>query len=265
MNGARPAGVQARRSPLGRWLVTTGLVAYGLVHLLIGWVAGQLAWGRSDEEASQRGALQELADKPLGGVLLWVVAIGLFALVLWQTLEAAAGHRALHGARRAAKRLSSVARAVVYLALGISAATTAAGSSSGGSGEEQGVTARLLAEPFGRVLVTAAGLIIIAVGVYHVYKAFTANFTYDLAPDVPPATVTLGRVGYAAKGVALSIAGALVGWAAVGYDPDKAGGLDTALRTVRDQPAGPVLLTLIAAGIACFGIYCFVWSRHAEH
>jgi len=57
-------------------------VAYGVVHLLIAWIALQLAFGKSSQEASQQGALRDLAGKPLGGVLLWVVAIGLFALVV---------------------------------------------------------------------------------------------------------------------------------------------------------------------------------------
>jgi hypothetical protein len=75
----------------------------------------------------------------------------------------------------------------------------------------------------------------------------------------------LGRLGYAAKGVAFVIAGALFAWAAISYDPNKAGGLDTALRTLRNQPFGSILLTLVALGFACFGIYSFVWSRNAKH
>ena len=86
-----------------------------------------------------------------------------------------------------------------------------------------------------------------------------------LTPGLPPATVTLGRAGYIAKGIALGIVGVLFGWAAISYDPEKAGGLDTALRTLREQPGGPLLLTAVALGIACFGVYCFVWSRNAKH
>jgi hypothetical protein len=78
-------------------------------------------------------------------------------------------------------------------------------------------------------------------------------------------TVLLGRIGYAAKGVAFIVAGALFGWAAIDYDPEKAGGLDEALRTIKEQPFGPVLLTILAIGIAAFGVYAFAWSRTARH
>lgn len=260
---ATQAGERARRSTVLRVLVTIGLLVYGVVHLLIGWIAAQLAWGGSSEQASHSGALQELAEKPFGGVLLWVVAVGLFVLVLWQGIEALVGHRDKDGAARALKRLSSVGRAAVYLVLGASAARTATGSASGGG--EETLTARLLAQPAGQLLVAAVGLGILAVGIHHLYKAVTADFTDDLTPGIPPTTVALGRAGYGAKGIAFGIVGILFGWAALTYDPDKAGGLDAALRTLRDQPAGSALLSLIALGIACFGIYCFIWARNARH
>ena len=48
------------------------------------------------------------------------------------------------------------------------------------------------------------------------------------------------------------------------YDPEKAGGLDDALRTVNRAPFGAGLLTLMALGLACFGIYRFAWARHPK-
>jgi hypothetical protein len=72
-------------------------------------------------------------------------------------------------------------------------------------------------------------------------------------------------VGYSAKGIALGIIGGLFVWAAVTYDPDKAGGMDAALSIIRDQPFGSVLLAIIAAGLACFGVYCFFWAKVARY
>jgi hypothetical protein len=260
----RAAGDRARNSRSYRAMVTLGLIAYGVVHLLVAWVAGQLAWGRSGEEASHQGALRELADKPFGGVLLWIVAVGLFALVVWQLLDALVGQRGKEGSDRLWATLKAVGRAAVYLALSVSAAKTATGPGAGGAGSEKTMSARLMETGWGRVVVAGVGVAVIAVGVRQLYKAITARFTEDLTPGVPDGTVLVGRIGYAAKGVAFGIVGALVGWAAISYDPGKAGGLDTALRTVRDGPAGPALLTAVAAGIAAFGIYCLIWSRNAK-
>jgi hypothetical protein len=238
--------------------ITLGLIAYGVVHLLIAWIALQLAWGKSSQEASQQGALKELAEQPLGGVLLWVVAVGLFALVVWRALELVWGHL------DAKKKLSSVGRAIVYLVLGISAVRVAVGSGGSSTGSERTMTARLMEHGAGRVLVAAIGLAIIVIGVYQIYKAITKKFTEDLIGGVSDVTILLGRIGYASKGVAFVIVGALFGWAAIDYDPQKAGGLDTALHTVKDQPFGSVLLTILALGFAAFGFYAFSWSRNAR-
>ncbi len=238
--------------------VTVGLIAYGVVYLLIAWIALQLAWGQSSQEASQQGALQELASKPLGGVLLWIVAIGLFALVGWRVLDL------MYGDLDTEKRLSSVGRALVYLVLGISAVRVAIGARSSSSSQEQTLTARLMENGAGRVLVAVIGLVIIAIGARQLYKAYTRKFTEDLVGGVSHKTILLGRIGYAAKGVAFTVVGVLFGWAAISYDPEKAGGLDAALNTVKEQPFGSVLLTILALGIAAFGVYCFVWSRNAK-
>ncbi|MDX6238774.1 MAG: hypothetical protein QOG10_3589 [Kribbellaceae bacterium] len=250
---------KAQQSRLYDLSITVGLIAYGVVHLLIAWIALQLAWGRPSEQASQQGALQELSSKPFGGVLLWVVAIGLFALVIWKALELGYGHLAT------SKKISSAGRGVVYLVLGISAVKVAVGSGGSSSGAQRSMTGRLMENPAGRMLIIVVGLVVIGIGVRQIYKAVTKKFREELSGIVPSATITLGRVGYAAKGAVFIIAGALFSWAGISYEPAKAGGLDTALRTLKQQPYGSVLLTVMALGLACFGIYCFSWSRHAKH
>ena len=74
----------------------------------------------------------------------------------------------------------------------------------------------------------------------------------------------LGQVGYPGKGIALGVVGGLFVWAAVTFDPEKASGLDGALRTILDAPFGQFLLTLVALGIAAFGAYLLVRARYPE-
>jgi hypothetical protein len=250
---------EARQSRTYEYAITVGLIAYGVVHLLVAWVALQLALGRSSQDASQQGALQELAGKPLGGVLLWAIAIGLFALVIWQ------GLLLLYGHLKPAKKLSSAGRGLVYVALGVLAIKVAIGSGGSTTGQQRTISARLMEHGPGRALIVVVGLAIVAIGVYHIYKAITAKFMEDLVGGVAEVTVLLGRIGYAAKGIAFIVVGALFGWAAIDYDPQKAGGLDTALHTIREQPFGSVLLIVLAIGIAAFGVYAFAWSRNARH
>lgn len=263
--GVERAGADAAGSRPLRLLITVGLIAYGLVHLLIGWLALQIAFGTGGSgEADQQGALATLAGQPFGAVLLWVTAVGLVALVVWQGLEAAIGHRdADDDRKRLFRRLGSAARAVVYAALAVAAIRTATGSgSSGGDQKQEGLTAQLLGMGFGRFLVAAVGVAVLVVAGRQIWKGATKKFTRDLAGGVAPWVVRLGQVGFVAKGVALAVVGGLFVWAAVTYDPAKAGGMDDALRTVHDAPFGPVLLAVLALGVVAFGVYCFVWSRH---
>ena len=255
---------KVRRSRSYHVLVGVGLVSYGLVHLTLAWLALQIAFG-DRENASPGGALQQLAQQPLGGVLLWVMAIGLFTLVIWQILEATIGREEANRDGRLRRRLTSAGRAVVYLALGLLTVGVATGSSSGSGNGEETLSAKLMAVPFGRVLVAAVGVAVIAVGISQIVKGVKQNFTEDLDHAVSQTVRRIGTVGYCAKGVALSIVGGLFGYAALTYDPKKAGGLDAALDTIRSQPFGTVLLVIMAAGIACFGVYCFIWARFARY
>ena len=246
-------------------MVTVGLIAYGIVHFLVAWIAVQLAWTGTSRQASQKGAFQQMSSEPLGRVLLWVAAAGLVALTLWQLAEALWGHRdAEQGRKRTFKRLGSAGKAVVYLALALSAASTDKGSASNSNNSEKTLTGKLLSVPFGRVLVVVVGVAVLAVAARLVIKGLQKKFRKDLADSVGPAVIKLGQFGYTAKGVALAVVGMLFIVAAITANPQKAGGLDTALRTLRNQRFGPVLLTVIAIGIACFGAYCLAWSRHAK-
>jgi hypothetical protein len=71
----------------------------------------------------------------------------------------------------------------------------------------------------------------------------------------------LGVIGTVARGVVFALAGALVIDAAVTYSPSKAGGVDKALLTLRDQPFGGFLLGLAAAGLIVFGVYGLCEAR----
>jgi len=263
-------GEQARHSELLKHGARVGLVAYGVVHLVVAWIALQVAWSGGGD-ASSGGALKKLAEQPFGRTMLWITVVGLVALLLWQLATAIWGYTSEDGAKRIRKRLSAAGRVVVYGALAYSAFKIASGSGGGGGSDskEEGLTADLLGAPAGRVLVAAVAIAIIAVGAAQIRRGVTDAFTHDLQTgattgDKAPAVLAVGRLGYVAKGIAIGVVGVLFGWAALSYDPDKAGGLDDALKTVRDQPFGPYLLTFVALGLAAFGLFCFAWAKYAR-
>ena len=254
-------------------LARIGLIAYGVVHLVVAWLALQLAWGGGGgQSADQAGALATLAEQPLGRPLLWLLAVGLVALAAWQAAEVLRWRSRLSSSGDARKKavekvVKAVAKAVLYAALAVLAVRTATGG--GGSGGQQ-QAAGVFGWPAGRWLVGLVGLVVIGVGVYLVHKGVSKRFLeeIDLGPASPQTTrwvTRLGQAGFPAKGVALGVVGGLLVYAAATFDPAGAtGGLDGALRTVLSAPFGRVLLTLVAIGIAAFGAYCFVRARYPE-
>jgi hypothetical protein len=267
---AEQLGVRAHRSDWLDHVARAGLVAYAVVHLVIGWLAVQLAFGDREGSASTSGAIHELAEQSFGGVLVWLVAIGMYLLAAWQVVAALFGHRDRDGADRVRKRVTSAGKAVVYAVIATSALKVALGEGAGGSEKSTDtMTAKLMDLPAGQVLVGLVGAGIIAVGVGLAFKGLTDRFLRDIEGTgqggaVVSAYTWLARFGYTAKGAALGVVGALFGYAAITHEADKSGGLDQALTEVLEQPFGPVLLTAIGLGIACFGVFCFAWARHLD-
>jgi hypothetical protein len=255
-------------------LARVGLIAYGVVHLLVAWLALQLAWGGGGESADQSGAMATVAESPVGKPLLWIIAIGLIALAVWQAAEvlrwrsgwSASGKTRTKAIRKSVK---AIAKAVMYATLAVLAIRFATGSGQSSSEQQQQTTAGVFDWPAGEWLVGIAGLALIGSGGYHVYKGVTKRFlkeidTSDATPSALRLVTRLGQVGFPGKGIALAGVGGLLVWAAVTFDPSKAQGLDGALRTILELPFGRILLTLVALGIAAFGAYLFVRARYPE-
>jgi hypothetical protein len=256
-------------SPDRDWIdpvARAGLVAYAVVYLMVGWLALQLAVGDREGKPSSTGALRQLAEQPLGGVLIWAVSIGMFLLVVWQLLEAVFGHRDKDGAKRIGRRLASAGRAVVYAAIGVSGVKVATGSGSSGKTEES-ASAQLMDLPAGQLIVVGVGVVIIVIGIVQGYQAWTDQFAEQLdhrgrSGRSGQALLAAGKAGYVARGVAFAIVGGLFVYAGATHDAKKSGGLDQALFEVLDQPFGPALLVLIALGLACFGVFTLAEARY---
>jgi hypothetical protein len=258
---------QAGDSTSLEMVARAGLIAYGVVHLLIGWLAVQIAWSASgSKSADTSGALKTLASQPFGRILLWLVAVGLVALALWQVSEVIWGYRNSDGTERVRKRAASAASAVIYAALGFSAASFALGSGTSSSQSQKHATSGVLAWPGGRVIVVVAGLIIIGVGVGHVIKGVQKSFaeeidTSPMSPVARKSVAQLGQVGYIAKGVALGVVGGLLSYATLTFDRQRQG-LDGAMQTILAQPFGKFLLTAAALGFVAFGLFAILQSRY---
>jgi hypothetical protein len=251
------------------YVARAGFGGYGIIHLLFAWIAFQVAFRGSSQESDQSGALQTLAGNGGGKALLVVIAIGMVGLAIWQGFEAAIGESGPRDKTAIAERVVSGVRAVLYLMLAWYAISVLRGAKASMAQSQENKSAGIMAHDGGRWLIGFVGLVVIGVGigifVYGLRKKFLKHLnTSQMAASVRKSTTRLGMAGYMAKGVAYAIAGVLVVTAAVTYDPDKARGLDAALKTLAGHPWGVWLLALIGLGIAAFGIYCFAQARYRK-
>jgi uncharacterized protein DUF1206 len=250
-----------------------GLVAYGVVHLLIGWLTWQVARGAEGTDADQTGALQTVAGTPGGSVLLWAIGLGLLALALWQGGEVLLWWRGLldpaHRTRTAVVCAKCLTKAAVYAVLAVTALLFAVGAEYEADERLRELTGETLEVPGGAVAVGAAAVGVVAVGAYSVWRGATGGFMKDVdlpaAPDRwEPVIEVIGRIGYVAKGVAFGVVGVLLFRAATTADVSTATGLDGAMTAIGGTGAGPALLTVVAVGFAAFGVYALARARYPD-
>lgn len=243
-----------------------GLVAYGITHLLVAWLALQVAFGSGGgERTDQSGAFQKIAEEPFGRVLLWVLVIGFVAVALWRLEQAVFAAGGVQDTKeQIKKRVESGARAAVFVALAVIAARIASGG--GGSGGGQQATAGVLGWPGGQFLVGAVGLGIVAVAAVKAKHGWEKKFLEEMSLPADRHTrrlvERLGQVGSVAKAVALGLIGVLVVVAAVSFDASKANGMDPALKTLASEPYGMFLLAAVALGLAAYGVFCFFDAKY---
>lgn len=248
-----------------------GLAARGAVYLVVGGLAAMAGLGiGGGKVVDQQQAVRAIGNSPFGEGALWLVGGGLAAYALWRFAQVLMlGGRSDEGSRKIGKRAIALVSGLAYGGLASTALAQAAGRSTGGSGSsgQESGAALLLNQPFGRWLVAAVGVAVIGAALFQFRRAWTASFEknlrgHELSGDQALWTRRAGRMGYAARGVAF----ALMGWfflqAALQSDASEAGGLAVALRTVASQPHGQVLLAVVGAGLALFGVYSLIEARY---
>jgi uncharacterized membrane protein YhaH (DUF805 family) len=249
-------------------LARLGLTSRGLVYVVLGWLAIQIARGHSHHQANSRGALAEISQQDFGVALLWVLACGLAAYAIWRFSEAAFGTTS-DGAK-AGPRVASLVGGLIYLALCVATFSFIAGRShQTGSHQQVALTARVMGHTGGRWLVGLVGLVVVGIGIGIVVQGVRKTFERGLRiEEMSTATkavvLTVGVIGTVARGVVFAVAGALVIEAAVAFKARKSTGLDGALHALAHHSYGPWLLGAFALGFLAFGLYGFAEARWSK-
>ncbi|MEU7581431.1 DUF1206 domain-containing protein [Streptomyces sp. NPDC041068] len=264
---------RARRAAKGRGIAAVaraGFVGRGVLYLLIGALALQIAFhDGGGEQADRGGALAEIAERPFGGVLLWLLGAALAGMALWRLSEVFFGQAGPDGGS-AGKRALAGARCLFYGFVSYSVLAFAAGDQGSGSGasdrQTKDVTAKVLDWPAGQWIVAAAGAGVLGAGLWIAGRALLRKFRERLRLAEMPRRArqgadVLGVTGGTARGVVFAVAGGFAVSAALQHEPGEAKGIDNTLRSFADTVAGPWLLALIALGLGAFGLFSWVNAR----
>jgi hypothetical protein len=239
-----------------------GLTAKGASYALVGALAIGVALGVGGKATSRNGALHALAGNAFGAIVLGLLTAGFAAYALWRVLQAVFGDKW-------AKRIGYLGRAAIYFGLAYSAARILAGAGGGQSQNEKAhkTTAVVLSWPGGRLLVGAAGLVAIGVGVWNLYRGLSKKFEDKWVARSGAAEKwggPVGVVGHVARFVVFTLIGVFALKAAVDYNPKDAIGLDGGLQKLAHQSYGSLLLGVTAAGLVAYAIFCFFEARYRD-
>lgn len=265
---ARGAASEAKNSKWFEYVARIGYVMTGLIHAMIGWICLRLGLtGDSGESADQSGAIGAFADAPGGAALLFIGGVAMAALALTHLLDVFYGS-GRRSKKKASAIIKAISKAVMYAVLAYTSIQFALGDSSDSSDSAESAAEPFLSSPTGKTIVIGVGVIIIIVGLYHVYKGISRKFHQDLSPSgdrqIGQLIDKTGLVGYVAKGIALMGVGAMVMWAGITTDADMARGLDAAFKEALDLPSGGIALAAIGIGFILYGIYSVMRAKYQE-
>lgn len=263
---------EAAFSPFVELLTRIGFGTRGLLYVVMGAIAIQVALGARSTPTGEQGALRLIGTEPFGRILLIIVIIGLAGYALWGIIRAIfdplnVGND-LEGILR---RISFFVTAGIYASLIVPAyGYLIRGAQGGGqSSQSQPPVNTVMAMPWGRWLVGIGGIVVIIAGLGQVIKGIRPDFDkqfklYDLNRQQSIWIKRIGRFGTVARGVVIVMIGIFLSLAAYNFDPSQARGIEGALAALVRQPYGPWLLAVVAAGLIAFGIYSMTgaaWLR----
>lgn len=255
---AAARGAERKAAPWVERLARLGYAAKGVVYVLIGFIAARVAFGGGGEVEGWNGAIESLRDEPLGGLMLWLIFIGLVGYVVWRFVAAIRNPEN----DDAAHRVFFVFSGLLYGGLALETFRAATGS--GGSENDTHWTSTLMEQPFGRVLIGLVGLGAAGYGIQQLWRAWTIDLDDQLDLSRLSATartwvVRLGRFGTAARGVVLVMLGYIFIRTALNAQPSATGNVEGVLDSMRDTPW---LLAVISLGFVAYGVFNLVRARY---
>src|ERR1035441_4801718 len=110
-HGARRTGGSGAVNAFAR----LGFVARGIAYIVVGVIAIMVALGIAKHSPDRAGAIEAIATKPFGYLLLWVLVIGFLGLAVWRFVQAAVMRLNLTEGHRVRAFIYGVGYAILFV------------------------------------------------------------------------------------------------------------------------------------------------------
>jgi hypothetical protein len=127
----------------------------------------------------------------------------------------------------------------------------------------------LLQHPFGDVALALVGVVIVAVGAFQLYEAYTKKFLEDfrlqqMSADERRWVTRAGQAGFVARGVVFPIVGVGLLRAALERDASETRDTRAALIEIASSAGGQIALALVAIGLLAFALFMIASARYRQ-
>jgi hypothetical protein len=243
-----------------------GYAAKGTIYVLVGTLSAIAAFGTGGKTAGRKGAFLEIAQQPYGKILLGIVALGFVGYGVWRFIQSVQdAENKGKDARGILIRVGYVLSGLLYLYFAYFAYQLISVSKSNQGGSKF-LIAQILDWSAGQFLVGILSLIVLAKGIYQIYKVSSGVYKQDVKDskmrnEIKKAYRTIGQFGLIARAVVFGIISFFLAKAALTSSATQAKGTSGVFRFLTDT-GGPVLMGIIALGLLAYGIFEFVKARY---
>ena len=201
-----------------------------------------------------------LLDFQVGEIVIYIIATGLFAWVIWRFFEAITDPYEFGADKSGILQRTGVALSSLgYGLMAYSAIEIMNGNGGNPEAEQQLLIARIFEWPAGRWLIVIAGLITIGAGIVQVKYVYAGAYKKRLDINRLSSSTRkfihiLAWSGFIARGIILSVLGYFFIKAGVKENPFEVGDTDTAFYFIGGGIIGDFSFFLVALGTIAYGI-----------
>jgi uncharacterized membrane protein YidH (DUF202 family) len=243
-----------------------GYAAKGTIYVLVGVLSAIAAFSAGGKTTGRKGAFIEIAQQPYGKILLVLVGLGFIGYGVWRFIQSIRdaenkGNKTKGILIRAGYILSGLL--YFYFAYYAYQLISVSKSNNGGS---KFLVQQMLQWSIGEILVGLLALIVLAKGIYQIYKVTSGIYNKDvkdsqMKDEIKNAYRRLGQVGLISRGVVFAIISFFLAKAAFTSNAAEAKGTSGVFHFLQST-GGPYLMGIIAIGLVGYGIFEFVKAKY---